>query len=218
MHTLYRHYDSNGTLLYVGRTNNPPARLANHRSTQDWWMNVASSRYEQFDTLEELKTAEKAAIESEQPLHNVIYAVRKKVQVQAVGDARSSYDEAWLDDLAEALTELYPQDRQVREFLLVHDASRDDSYPTDWWALYGHLIRWMDTSDKPSPGWFAEWLRYVGFFNTRRRNKVLPKRINLSLSCDLTKTRCPLHWEPMPMVDPDLVASYYANEGRSVAR
>jgi len=31
-HVLYRHYAKDGTLLYAGRTNNPPARLDKHQN------------------------------------------------------------------------------------------------------------------------------------------------------------------------------------------
>lgn len=70
-YVLYRHYAKNGTLLYAGRTNNPPARLGKHRNGAAWWSQVAWTTYEKFPSLEALKAAETWAIEDEHPKWNI---------------------------------------------------------------------------------------------------------------------------------------------------
>lgn len=70
-HVLYRHWGKDGNLLYAGRTNNPPARLADHRGEAPWWSSVSWTTYERFSSLNALKTAEAQAIEDESPCWNV---------------------------------------------------------------------------------------------------------------------------------------------------
>ena len=49
-HILYRFFDHGGVLLYVGVTNNPPRRFAQHSSDKDWWDEVASITVENHPT------------------------------------------------------------------------------------------------------------------------------------------------------------------------
>jgi hypothetical protein len=70
-HVLYRHWAKDGTLLYAGRTNNPPARMRKHRSEADWWASVCWTTYEKFPSLEALKAGEAWAIEHENPQGNI---------------------------------------------------------------------------------------------------------------------------------------------------
>lgn len=67
---LYRLYDANGGLLYVGITYNPEQRWDAHRSDKTWWPEVASKVVEWYDTRPEALTAELDAIRTELPLHN----------------------------------------------------------------------------------------------------------------------------------------------------
>jgi predicted GIY-YIG superfamily endonuclease len=69
--TLYRFFDAEDTLLYVGLTVNPGRRMEKHRGTQPWWNDVARIEMEQHQDLATLRAAEREAIEHEQPLHNV---------------------------------------------------------------------------------------------------------------------------------------------------
>jgi predicted GIY-YIG superfamily endonuclease len=69
---LYRHYEPNGDLIYVGITKSLHERTANHLSTASWrnfiWMVIA----EPFATREELLEAERVAIREEFPKFNRI--------------------------------------------------------------------------------------------------------------------------------------------------
>ncbi len=71
LHTLYRFFDQDGLLLYVGITCNPGVRFNAHRLTKTWWGDVASITLEKFSTRAELVAAESAAIIAERPLHNI---------------------------------------------------------------------------------------------------------------------------------------------------
>lgn len=89
-HELYRHFDREGRLLYVGITNNPPARLANHRKNPEnpWWEALAEggwTTYQRFASREELRAAERTAIKKERPLWNVQHNERRhKAAVQTL--------------------------------------------------------------------------------------------------------------------------------------
>lgn len=67
---LYRLYDEQGTLLYVGVTGNLPKRLWVH-ARRDWWHSVCRTRVEWIASREDALIAEAKAIESESPLHNI---------------------------------------------------------------------------------------------------------------------------------------------------
>lgn len=70
---VYRYFDADGNLLYIGTTANAEARYRHHASKSVWFREIANSTYEQFDTRTEALAAEKAAIEAERPLHNKIW-------------------------------------------------------------------------------------------------------------------------------------------------
>lgn len=72
-HLLYRLYDADEQLLYIGRTNDLKHRFSRHAKVQPWWGDVARSAVETLPDLETLKAAEKAAIIEEKPLHNIVY-------------------------------------------------------------------------------------------------------------------------------------------------
>lgn len=70
---LYRFFDAENELLYVGITCNPSARIKAHKSDKEWWADVASMTMEHFDTREELEEAERNAIRIERPRFNIIH-------------------------------------------------------------------------------------------------------------------------------------------------
>lgn len=69
---LYRFYDGDGALLYVGITGHLPTRLEQHRREKPWWDSVATVTTESFADRSSVELAERAAIRAEQPLHNSV--------------------------------------------------------------------------------------------------------------------------------------------------
>lgn len=67
---LYRHYDRDGLLLYVGISDNPASRSEQHRANSKWYRFVVDSTEEWFDSRATADLAERAAIETERPLFN----------------------------------------------------------------------------------------------------------------------------------------------------
>jgi predicted GIY-YIG superfamily endonuclease len=68
---LYRHFDKDGILLYVGISLNHMARLGQHKAASSWFEKIATVTIEQFETRPEALRAETNAIVNEKPLHNI---------------------------------------------------------------------------------------------------------------------------------------------------
>lgn len=65
--TLYRYYDAQHRLLYVGITCRGPKRAAEHAKSQPWWPRQVWMRSEHYDTWAEAEEAERVAIAAEEP-------------------------------------------------------------------------------------------------------------------------------------------------------
>jgi hypothetical protein len=70
---LYRHFNKDGTLLYVGISLSVIERLRQHRQDSHWYEDIARIEITWFSTRSEALSAERKAIESEGPLHNTIF-------------------------------------------------------------------------------------------------------------------------------------------------
>lgn len=70
---LYRLFDAQERLLYVGISMSTMCRMTQHRLAKSWWDEVATVRIEHLDVglRTEAEAIERAAIIAEQPLHNV---------------------------------------------------------------------------------------------------------------------------------------------------
>lgn len=66
---LYRHFDAEGRLLYIGIAKNALRRLSQH-ATAPWAQDVRTIKVEMFASREDALTAEGLAIRAEKPLHN----------------------------------------------------------------------------------------------------------------------------------------------------
>lgn len=69
-HTLYRLFDSEDNLLYVGVTFMLGNRLYEH-SKKHWWPDVARRELVMFENRREALEAEREAIRTEDPRHNI---------------------------------------------------------------------------------------------------------------------------------------------------
>lgn len=91
-HALYRHYDKDGRLLYVGITNDPGKRWEQHRN-KDWWHDVTRTDIERFPDRESVSMAELDAIRNEKPWWNerhnedvVQYRTRARCAATLIGE------------------------------------------------------------------------------------------------------------------------------------
>lgn len=68
---VYRLYDADDNLLYVGLSDVPEKRTKTHRHRRDFSAPPARTTLVEYASREEAAAAERAAIESELPLHNI---------------------------------------------------------------------------------------------------------------------------------------------------
>lgn len=69
---VYRCFDADGLLLYVGSTTKSvDSRIAAHQRDSSWWPSVAHVRVEEFAHGLAARAAEVRAIRTEHPIHNV---------------------------------------------------------------------------------------------------------------------------------------------------
>jgi hypothetical protein len=94
---LYRLYDIEDRLLYVGIAVDPEVRLRVHSREKTWWPHVAQRSIEWFTSRPAAEAAEVAAIATEKPAHNVSHSTTRRR-----GDAKHEYRSP------------YPKPRQVR--------------------------------------------------------------------------------------------------------
>ncbi len=67
---LYRFFDAQDRLLYVGISNNFFGRVGQHKTDKDWFHEIAYSTFEHFPNRGAVERAETKAILSENPLYN----------------------------------------------------------------------------------------------------------------------------------------------------
>jgi hypothetical protein len=89
-HELYRHYDADGMLLYIGASHDALDRLRGHRSSSGWYRLITKMTIERFPTLEDLVRAEKETVTREKPPYNTQIAepIRRRRPVNRVALTR----------------------------------------------------------------------------------------------------------------------------------
>lgn len=66
-HCVYRHFDGDGRLLYVGMSRNALVRTAGHANAADWYGRIATITIERFESRMAASEAEVIAIMVEYP-------------------------------------------------------------------------------------------------------------------------------------------------------
>jgi hypothetical protein len=69
---IYRHFDEDGRLLYVGKTGDWLGRNDNHRRNAPWYDEVVNITVTRFPMSEDMTRAEAEAIAKEKPLYNLL--------------------------------------------------------------------------------------------------------------------------------------------------
>lgn len=84
---LYRHFNQEGALLYVGVSLSVVHRLAQHKDHSHWYRSITRIDIKEFSTRREALIAERDAIKQEKPLHN-IYHLRQLKSEKKISHAR----------------------------------------------------------------------------------------------------------------------------------
>lgn len=69
--SVYRYFDKNGILIYVGITGRGMARNSEHNKTQEWWQYVTRQEVEHYATRRAAHNVEKQLIRQHHPPFNV---------------------------------------------------------------------------------------------------------------------------------------------------
>lgn len=69
---LYRCFDKDGVLLYIGGTLYFQARVLGLRQKHEWFNNVSRVEIEHFNDRVKMRSAERASIASEEPKYNIV--------------------------------------------------------------------------------------------------------------------------------------------------
>lgn len=69
--SVYRYYDSDGALVYVGITSKGPQRQSQHTVTAEWWPHVARQDVEHYPSRDEAAARERELIQRFRPPFNV---------------------------------------------------------------------------------------------------------------------------------------------------
>lgn len=91
MQHLYRHFNKDRELLYVGVSLSAVHRLGQHADHSHWFKSIARVEIENFETREEVLAAERKAIIEENPKHNL---KRPKVEQQRVEEMIRQIEES----------------------------------------------------------------------------------------------------------------------------
>lgn len=70
MFSVYRFYNPEDLLLYVGMSENVICRILTHKSDKQWFSEIATIKISKFSSKAEMLEAERRAIASEHPLYN----------------------------------------------------------------------------------------------------------------------------------------------------
>lgn len=76
---VYKHFDEEGTVLYVGVSNDPMMRTRSHEKEADWFDDVRSIDVKSYPTREDALEAEANEILSSRPLYNKSVIVNGRV-------------------------------------------------------------------------------------------------------------------------------------------
>jgi len=70
---LYRYFDADGKLLYVGISLSALNRAIQHKSSAGWWSQQRTMTRETHPTRSAAEEAERRAIATEKPIHNIVH-------------------------------------------------------------------------------------------------------------------------------------------------
>jgi predicted GIY-YIG superfamily endonuclease len=118
---LYRLYNKNYCLLYVGITGDPEARFAQHKASKPWWREVTRKTVEWYGTRDAAALAEIAAIRVKEPWYNREHSRGAVVTVEL--------PEAVHANALDLLCRLFGHDRElVLSSLLMREAAARGLY------------------------------------------------------------------------------------------
>lgn len=116
---LYKHYDSDGNLLYVGISFSIAQRISQHKKSSNWFADSGHITILKFASRSLAEEAEQKSIRNENPLHNVLHrrshAKENKKWAKRIHDERYGKFYQALIELNEKLDRLDAQKKQNKK-------------------------------------------------------------------------------------------------------
>lgn len=142
---LYRHFDANDVLLYVGQSRRFGDRMGAHQRNAPWWDDVITITMERFGTAHELTIAEIAAIQREDPKYNTLHARKAAPQLfDGIPDEVMAdwFSRVWMvfDEFPEVRHEL-----ELWDQVGIGPDQVGQPWAFDWpgWSKYGLDLPWI---------------------------------------------------------------------------
>jgi len=127
--SLYRHFNSENKLLYVGVSASAVYRLGQHAEHSDWFKAISRVSIEHFEDRKSALGAEREAIIREKPLHNIVHRKAAEEAQRQANEALSAAAQSKKDltarivyfkpvySLTEAASALAVNMRRVRDMV-----------------------------------------------------------------------------------------------------
>ena len=97
---LYRYFDDEGKLLYVGISFSAIVRASQHKANADWFDFVSQMTVERFESRDDASKAEIEAIRSENPIYNKTFSKLKSGKKCLSCEKRKPEEEGmWEDEM-----------------------------------------------------------------------------------------------------------------------
>jgi len=98
---LYRYFDADDRLLYVGISFSAVMRASQHRSDKGWWKDVARMTVEHLPNRAAAERKEIEAIKNESPVHNVVWNDgRPTPKPKGLSEQAQEWIDKWLSEIS----------------------------------------------------------------------------------------------------------------------
>jgi predicted GIY-YIG superfamily endonuclease len=127
---LYRHFDAEKRLLYVGISLSASRRLSQHMRDSKWARAITSIEIEHFETRSQAVEAERRAILAEKPLWNVLHNLAEAVQsgTTSVGSTRKLRPEEVMFDYGNVARSILATGAKVEQILELITETRIEGF------------------------------------------------------------------------------------------
>jgi hypothetical protein len=96
---LYRYFDQDGNLLYVGISISALLRHLQHRTSSHWFHKANNMTWETYETRAEAAVAEIDAIKAERPLYNIAHNERESATAVVCKGCNARFAGIWRGQL-----------------------------------------------------------------------------------------------------------------------
>jgi predicted GIY-YIG superfamily endonuclease len=143
--TLYRFFDADDRLLYVGISKFFEARLKQHYRNSSWFFDSATCTLEHFETREQVEHAESLAIRTENPIHNKAGKPGYESPLDHFAKLKNwTYSDIQADDNHKPLIDLMTE--------LLEESGADYKRKQSRWVALAFIEAYEILNDEPNSG------------------------------------------------------------------